>query len=157
MEYQLTKNCPAITPSCSLPTANAPGQLDVYCNCSLSMHKNKPATDCAESYGDVRGQLERGGEPIDGDFYARWLKSKGSLDEAETCIRAHAAWREAFVTRGRIQEVCLCSASAMRTGLSCTVHSRSCYASIWTCAARALSAKKICQSPFCVGDAWQWA
>lgn len=53
----------------------------------------------------MRGQLERGAEPIDPDFYARWLKSKGSLDEAEVCIRAHAAWREAFVTRGRIQEV----------------------------------------------------
>ena len=53
----------------------------------------------------MRGQLERGAEPIDPDFYARWLKSKGSMDEAETCIRAHAAWREAFVTSGRIQEV----------------------------------------------------
>ncbi len=61
----------------------------------------------AEAHGDVRGQLERGAEPIDPDFYARWLKSKGSLDEAEMCIRAHAAWREAFVTRGRILEVFL--------------------------------------------------
>ena len=65
----------------------------------------KSALEYAESYGDVRGQLERGAEPIDTDFYARWLKSKGSLEEAETCIRAHAAWREAFVTRGRIHEV----------------------------------------------------
>ncbi len=55
----------------------------------------------------MRGQLERGAEPIDPDFYARWLKSKGSLDEAEMCIRAHAAWREAFVARGRIMEVLL--------------------------------------------------
>ncbi len=58
-----------------------------------------------ESRGDVRGQLQRGAEPLDPDFYARWLKSKGSVDEAEACIRAHAEWREAFVTRGRIHEV----------------------------------------------------
>ncbi|CAK0773781.1 hypothetical protein CVIRNUC_004101 [Coccomyxa viridis] len=57
-----------------------------------------------ESRGDVRGQLQRGAEPLDPDFYARWLKSKGSVDEAEACIRAHAEWREAFVTRGRIHE-----------------------------------------------------
>ena len=77
----------------------------------------------AEAHGDVRGQLERGAEPIDPDFYARWLKSKGSLDEAEMCIRAHAAWREAFVTRGRIMEVLLgplsISLSSLEKGCEC--------------------------------------
>lgn len=95
----------------------------------VSRQDMKRMLDGAEGYGDVRGQLERGAEPIDPDFYARWLKSKGSLDEAETCIRAHAAWREAFVTRGRIQEVLLGSPSIMEEVLhpamlavSCAVH-----------------------------------
>lgn len=59
----------------------------------------------AESYGDVRGQLERGGEPIDEDFFERWLKAKGGVDEAEACIRAHAHWRADNVPLGRILEV----------------------------------------------------
>ena len=74
----------------------------------------------AEGHGDVRGQLQRGAEPLDPDFYARWLKSKGSIDEAEACIRAHAEWRETFVTRGRIHEVKRLSSQSAMIRPSCT-------------------------------------
>ena len=59
----------------------------------------------AESTPEVRAQLLSGGEPVDEGFYARWLKAKGSVDEAELCLRAHAAWRAEAVPAGRILEV----------------------------------------------------
>ncbi|CAL8470218.1 g9760 [Coccomyxa elongata] len=57
-----------------------------------------------ERYGDVRGQLERGGEPVDEGYFERWLRAKGGVDEAEACIRAHAQWRADYVPMGRILE-----------------------------------------------------
>ncbi len=59
----------------------------------------------AERFGDVRGQLERGGEPVDEGYFERWLRAKGGVDEAEACIRAHAQWRADYVPMGRILEV----------------------------------------------------
>ncbi len=61
--------------------------------------------ELSDSHGDVRGQLARGGEPVTEDFFQRWLKAKGGVDEAEACIRAHAQWRADYIPLGRILEV----------------------------------------------------
>ncbi len=42
---------------------------------------------------------------MDEGYFERWLKAKGRIDEAEACIRAHAQWREDYVSMGRILEV----------------------------------------------------
>ena len=59
----------------------------------------------AEATPEVRAQLQLGGEPVDSGYFARWLKAKGSVEEAEHSIRLHAAWRAQEVPNGRILEV----------------------------------------------------
>ena len=42
------------------------------------------------------------GEIVTDELLWRWLRSKDSLEEAETCLLAHAEWR---ISLGRITEV----------------------------------------------------
>lgn len=79
------------------------------CHLLVPSHLNEEETMSVvlwpERYGDVRGQLAKGGEAMDEGFFERWLKAKGGVEEAEACIRAHALWRAEHVPSGRILEV----------------------------------------------------
>ncbi|CAD7702641.1 unnamed protein product [Ostreobium quekettii] len=62
-------------------------------------------------YDVLNLKLARGGDFRDGEdmmdelWLCRWLRARNwSVDKAEECVRAHAAWREEFMPRGRVLE-----------------------------------------------------